>query len=127
MEHNRPIPLRGSNDSVGSTAAVWLGRVQPGFRCIAADGVKVAYLRMEGMGECGVVAPPATIANAVRDALAAIGAEFNETPITLQRVLAAIKGRARTRRSPKAGPHSGAEWFGLAASMRVCLGLASRS
>ena len=68
--------------------------MQPGFRRIAADGVKVAYLRMEGIAECGAVAPPATIANAVRDALAAIGAEVNETPITLQRVLAEIK-RAR--------------------------------
>jgi len=38
------------------------------------------------------VAPPAAIANAVRDALAAVGGpngvELNETPITPQRVLA---------------------------------------
>jgi carbon-monoxide dehydrogenase large subunit len=34
--------------------------------------------------------PPAAIANAVRDALLAIGAEVNETPITPRRVLAAI-------------------------------------
>ena len=46
---------------------------------------------MKGMGEGGAVAPPAAIANAVRDALAAIGAEVNETPITAPRVLAAIK------------------------------------
>ena len=45
---------------------------------------------MKGMGEGGAVAPPAAIANAVRDALAAIGAEVNETPITPRRVLAAI-------------------------------------
>src|SRR5262249_45046515 len=45
---------------------------------------------MKGMGEGGAVAPPAAIANAVRDALAAIGAEVNETPITAPRVLAAI-------------------------------------
>ena len=37
---------------------------------------------MKGMGEGGAVAPPAAIANAVRDALAAIGAEVNETPMT---------------------------------------------
>jgi carbon-monoxide dehydrogenase large subunit len=50
---------------------------------------------MKGMGEGGAVAPPAAIANAVRDALAAIGAELNETPITPRRVLAAIaKARA---------------------------------
>jgi aerobic carbon-monoxide dehydrogenase large subunit len=46
---------------------------------------------MKGMGEGGAVAPPAAIANAVRDALAAIGAEVNETPITAPLVLAAIK------------------------------------
>jgi carbon-monoxide dehydrogenase large subunit len=54
---------------------------------------------MKGMGEGGAVAPPAAIANAVRDALAALGAprgaEVNETPITPRRVLAAIqKARA---------------------------------
>jgi aerobic carbon-monoxide dehydrogenase large subunit len=44
---------------------------------------------MKGMGEGGAVAPPAAIA--VRDALVAIGAEVNETPITAPRVMAAIK------------------------------------
>jgi carbon-monoxide dehydrogenase large subunit len=43
------------------------------------------------MGEGGAIAPPAAIANAVRDALAATGAELNETPITPQRVRAAIR------------------------------------
>jgi aerobic carbon-monoxide dehydrogenase large subunit len=43
------------------------------------------------MGEGGAVAPPAAIANAVRDALASIGAEVNETPLTPRRVLAAIR------------------------------------
>ncbi|HEV8679783.1 MAG TPA: xanthine dehydrogenase family protein molybdopterin-binding subunit [Stellaceae bacterium] len=46
---------------------------------------------MKGMGEGGAVAPPAAIANAVRDALASIGAEIDETPITALRVLAAIR------------------------------------
>ena len=46
---------------------------------------------MKGMGEGGAVAPPAAIANAVRDALAPLGAELNETPLTPQRVLAAIR------------------------------------
>ncbi len=46
---------------------------------------------MKGMGEGGAVAPPAAIANAVRDALAALGAEVNETPITPRRVVAAIE------------------------------------
>ena len=46
---------------------------------------------MKGMGEGGAVAPPAAIANAVRDALASIGAELNETPLTPQRIFAAIQ------------------------------------
>jgi carbon-monoxide dehydrogenase large subunit len=46
---------------------------------------------MKGIGEGGAVAPPAAIANAVRDALASIGAEVNETPITPRRVLASLK------------------------------------
>jgi carbon-monoxide dehydrogenase large subunit len=46
---------------------------------------------MKGMGEGGAVAPPAAIANAVRDALGPLGAEVNETPLTPQRVLAAIR------------------------------------
>jgi aerobic carbon-monoxide dehydrogenase large subunit len=51
---------------------------------------------IKGMGEGGAVAPPAAIANAVRDALAAIGAEVDETPVTPRRVLAAIdKARGR--------------------------------
>ncbi len=46
---------------------------------------------MKGMGEGGAVIPPAAIANAVRDALAPLGVEINETPMTPQRVLAAIQ------------------------------------
>ena len=49
---------------------------------------------MKGMGEGGAVAPPAAIANAVRDALAPLGAQIGETPVTPERVLAAIR-RAR--------------------------------
>jgi aerobic carbon-monoxide dehydrogenase large subunit len=46
---------------------------------------------VKGMGEGGAIAPPAAIANAVRDALAPLGAEVNETPLTPARVLAAIR------------------------------------
>ncbi|HEU0216133.1 MAG TPA: xanthine dehydrogenase family protein molybdopterin-binding subunit [Stellaceae bacterium] len=51
---------------------------------------------VKGMGEGGAVAPPAAIANAVRDALAALGVEVNETPLTPARVRAAIQ-RATAR------------------------------
>ena len=45
---------------------------------------------MKGMGEGGAIAPAAAIANALRDAFAATGAEFNETPLTPARVRAAL-------------------------------------
>ena len=57
---------------------------------------------VKGMGEGGAIAPAASIANAVRDALASIGAEVNETPLTPRRVLAAIRA-ARDRISPASG------------------------
>jgi aerobic carbon-monoxide dehydrogenase large subunit len=44
---------------------------------------------MKGIGEGGAVAPPTAIANAVGDALAKLGTEVNETPITRHRLLAA--------------------------------------
>jgi aerobic carbon-monoxide dehydrogenase large subunit len=62
--------------------------------------IKVAHMQtpttfteygVKGMGEGGAIAPAAAIANAVRDALGAIGAELNETPLTPRRVLAAIR------------------------------------
>jgi carbon-monoxide dehydrogenase large subunit len=46
---------------------------------------------VKGMGEGGAIAPPAAIANAVRDALSSLGAEVNETPLTPRRVLDAIR------------------------------------
>jgi aerobic carbon-monoxide dehydrogenase large subunit len=49
----------------------------------------------KGMGEGGAVIPPAAIANAVRDALAPLGVEINETPLTPERVLTAIRRQRR--------------------------------
>ncbi|NQU72878.1 MAG: molybdopterin-dependent oxidoreductase, partial [Rhodospirillales bacterium] len=49
---------------------------------------------MKGMGEGGAIAPPAAIANALRDAFDAAGSgrinQFNETPLTPARVRAAV-------------------------------------
>jgi carbon-monoxide dehydrogenase large subunit len=52
---------------------------------------------VKGMGEGGAIAPPAAVANAVRDALlsAGIDAVIGETPITPRRVYAAVSA-ART-------------------------------
>jgi aerobic carbon-monoxide dehydrogenase large subunit len=52
------------------------------------------------MSEGGAVAPPAAIADAARDALAPLCVEINGTPLTPQRVLAAIN----RSRSPVRGP-----------------------
>ncbi len=48
-------------------------------------------LGVKGVGEGGAVAPPAAIANAVCDALAPFGAEFNATPITAERIVEALR------------------------------------
>jgi carbon-monoxide dehydrogenase large subunit len=57
------------------------------------------------MGEGGAIAPPAAIANAVRDALAPLGAEVNETPLTPRRVLAAIRQAQASSQAPLGGRH----------------------
>jgi len=50
---------------------------------------------VKGMGEGGAIAPPAAIANAVRDALAPLGVELNECPLTPMRILSAIRQAQR--------------------------------
>ncbi len=51
---------------------------------------------VKGMGEGGAISPPAAIANAVRDALAHLGVEVNETPLTPPRIRAAIEAAERS-------------------------------
>ena len=91
-EHGQPL------------AATLLDYHMPG--AFEVPAIRIAHLHtpavateygIKGMGEGGAVAPPAAIANAVRDALAASGAEFNETPLTPLRVREAI-----LRAQPKA-------------------------
>ncbi len=50
---------------------------------------------VKGIGEGGAIAPPAAIGNAVNDALAPLGAEISETPITPRRILAALDAARR--------------------------------
>jgi carbon-monoxide dehydrogenase large subunit len=93
------IPYDAQGQPLAVTFADYL---MPGAAEVPA--IKIGHLHnpasateygMKGMGEGGAVAPPAAIANAVRDALAAIGApqgaEVNETPLTPARVFAAIQ------------------------------------
>jgi len=48
----------------------------------------------KGIGEGGAIGPPAAIANAVNDALAPLGVEVTDCPITPRRVLAALGAAA---------------------------------
>ena len=50
----------------------------------------------KGIGEGGAIAPPAAIANAVNDALAPLGVEVDQLPITPARLLTAL-ARAKAR------------------------------
>jgi len=46
-------------------------------------------LGVKGVGEGGAIAPPATVANAISDALAPFKVEFNQTPITPEQIVRA--------------------------------------
>src|SRR6516225_10091932 len=48
-------------------------------------------LGVKGVGEGGAVAPPAAIANAIADAFAPFGAEFNTTPIKPEQIVKAAR------------------------------------
>lgn len=54
----------------------------------------ISRFGQKGIGESGAIGPPAAIANAVNDALAALGAEVCEVPLTPERVLAALAAAA---------------------------------
>ena len=45
---------------------------------------------IKGIGEGGAIAPPAAIVNAVSDALAPLGVEITESPVSPRRILEAI-------------------------------------
>jgi carbon-monoxide dehydrogenase large subunit len=48
----------------------------------------------KGLGEGGAIASPAALVNAVRDALAPLGVSINFQPLTPERILGLIEGRA---------------------------------
>jgi aerobic carbon-monoxide dehydrogenase large subunit len=60
-------------------------------------------LGVKGVGEGGAVAPPAAIANAICDALAPFGVEFNATPIKPEHIVQAVRAAASrcNSQSPK--------------------------
>ena len=50
---------------------------------------------IKGMGEGGAIAPPAAIGNAVNDALAGLGVELTQSPMTPRRIVAALEEAGR--------------------------------
>lgn len=52
-------------------------------------------LGVKGVGEGGAIAPPVAIANAVSDALAPFGLEFNQTPIKPEQIVMAVRDSKR--------------------------------
>ena len=49
----------------------------------------------KGIGEGGAIAPPAAIANAINDALAPLGVEITESPVTPRRIVEALMAKQR--------------------------------
>jgi carbon-monoxide dehydrogenase large subunit len=67
----------------------------PGLEVFALDHPSARNeLGIKGVGESGVIAPPAAIANAVEDALLARGVGLTEVPLTPARVWEAIRRSA---------------------------------
>jgi carbon-monoxide dehydrogenase large subunit len=63
----------------------------------------ISRFGQKGIGEGGAIAPPAAIANAVNDALASLGVEVGELPITPGRLLAKLaQARANAKPEPVA-------------------------
>jgi len=78
-------------------ASTFLDYLIPGFAEV--PDVRVLHMQtpsphtrfgIKGMGEGGAIAPPAAVLNAVNDAIARVGARVDRTPITPDRVLAAL-------------------------------------
>ncbi len=91
------IPYDENGQPLASTFADyhWPGPTSlPAFRIahMVTPAVGTEY-GMKGMGEGGAIAPPAAVANAVRDALLAggIDAQICETPMTPRRIYEAIR------------------------------------
>ena len=47
----------------------------------------------KGVGEGGIIGPPAAVVNAIEDALAPFGVKFTELPVTPERILAALRAK----------------------------------
>ena len=94
------MPYDGEGQPLASTLADYL---LPG--ATEVPGARIDHLEtpspytefgQKGIGEGGAIAPPATIINAINDALAPLGAEITECPASPRRILEALR-RAEAR------------------------------
>ncbi len=92
------MPFDDAGQPLGSTLADYL---LPGATEVPEPRIEhmatpspLSMFGQKGIGEGGAIGPPAAIANAVNDAMAPLGVELTELPITPRRVLAALLARA---------------------------------
>ncbi len=95
------IPYDGSGQPLATSFADYLLPSAPEMPTIriahAVTPARATEHGVKGVGEGGAIAPPAAIANAVADAFRALGANFNETPLTPRRIVDALEAAKRTR------------------------------
>ena len=88
------MPYDTSGQPLASTLADYHLPVASDFPRIRIDHMEtpspLSRFGQKGIGESGAIGPPAAIANAVNDALRSLGAEVDATPMTPERVLAAL-------------------------------------
>ncbi len=92
------MPYDAAGQPLGSTLADYLLPAatevpEPRIQHMSTPS-PLSMFGQKGIGEGGAIGPPAAIANAVNDALAPLGVELTELPITPHRVLAALLARA---------------------------------
>ena len=94
------------SDTGQPLATTFVDYAMPGATELGA--IRVAHMEtpspyteygIKGVGESGAISPPATIANAINDALGSMGVELREAPMTPRRVLAAIQDARRAGQS----------------------------
>ena len=99
------MPFDRSGQPLASTLADYLLPAATEVPALVIDHMETlapyTEFGVKGIGEGGAIAPPAAIANAVNDALRPLGVELLVSPITPQRIVAAI-GTARAFAKPGA-------------------------
>ena len=95
------IPYDAAGQPLATTFADYMVPCAPEIPAVRMAHLVTPALATEygvkGLGEGGAIAPPAVIANAVADAFRAIGASFNETPLTPRRVSEAVERARRAK------------------------------